>query len=306
MTGNKNNVTLVAMGIAAIERDTGLSKDTLRVWERRYGFPNPLRDTNGERLYMAEDLTRLRLIKRLMDKGFRPGKIIPLEVAALHALLADNTVTTETASAAGDTLIHLLKSHRITDLRRHLKNLLIRQGLERFVLDTVVEMNTQVGDAWMCGQLAIFEEHNYSEQIQVLLRAAISQLDMPRKAPRILLTSLPGEQHTIGLLMVEAILTLEGATCLALGPQTPVPDIQQAVRAHKADVLCLSCSAAFPKTQCINSLVDLRRGLDADVAVWVGGAGVPKGGLADGVRRLDSLTELIAAVSQWRNEIPLD
>ena len=158
----------------------------------------------------------------------------------------------------------------------------------------------------MCGQLAIFEEHIYSEQIQVLLRAAISQLDMPRKAPRILLTSLPGEQHTIGLLMVEAILTLEGATCLALGPQTPVPDIQQAVRAHKADVLCLSCSAAFPKTQCINSLVDLRRGLDADVAVWVGGAGVPKGGLADGVRRLDSLTELIAAVSQWRNEIPLD
>ena len=306
MTVNRNNVTLAAMGIAAIERDTGLSKDTLRVWERRYGFPNPLRDTHGERLYTAEDLTRLRLIKRLMDNGFRPGKIIPLEVAALHALLSNAMVTTETVSAAGDTLIHLLKSHRITDLRRHLKNLLIRQGLERFVLDTVVEMNTQVGDAWMRGQLAIFEEHLYSEQIQMLLRAAISQLDMPRKAPRILLTSLPGEQHTIGLLMVEAVLTLEGATCLALGPQTPVPDILQAVRAHQADVLCLSCSAAFPKTQCINSLADLRHGLDVGVAVWVGGAGVPKSGLTDGVRRLDSLTGLIAAVSQWRNEIPLD
>jgi DNA-binding transcriptional MerR regulator/methylmalonyl-CoA mutase cobalamin-binding subunit len=304
MTGN--NEALLTMGIAAIERDTGLSKDTLRVWERRYGFPNPLRDANGERLYTTEDLTRLRLIKRLMDKGFRPGKIIPLDVAALHALLANNTVATETASAVGDALIHLLKSHRITDLRRHLKNLLIRQGLERFVLDTVVEMNTQVGDAWMRGQLAIFEEHLYSEQIQVLLRAAISQLDMPRMAPRILLTSLPGEQHTIGLLMVEVILTLEGATCLALGPQTPVPDILQAVRAHQADVLCLSCSAAFPKTQCINSLADLRLGLDADVALWVGGGGVPRAGLVDSVIRLDSLTALITAVSQWRNEMLLD
>ena len=167
-------------------------------------------------------------------------------------------------------------------------------------------MNTQVGDAWRCGQLAIFEEHLYSEQLQVLLRVAISQLDVLRKAPRILLTTLPGEQHTIGLLMVEAILTLEGATCLALGPQTPVPDIQLAIRAHKADVLCLSCSAAFPKTQCLNSLADLRHGLDAGVAVWVGGAGVPRGGLTEGVHRLDSLNGLVAAVSQWRNGITLD
>ena len=36
-------------GIAAVERDTGLSKDILRVWERRYGFPKPGRDAFGER-----------------------------------------------------------------------------------------------------------------------------------------------------------------------------------------------------------------------------------------------------------------
>jgi hypothetical protein len=28
------------MNIAAVERETGLGKDTLRVWERRYGFPS--------------------------------------------------------------------------------------------------------------------------------------------------------------------------------------------------------------------------------------------------------------------------
>jgi DNA-binding transcriptional regulator YiaG len=41
----------VELPIAAVERDTGLSKDTLRVWERRYGFPQPARDGAGERLY---------------------------------------------------------------------------------------------------------------------------------------------------------------------------------------------------------------------------------------------------------------
>ena len=55
----------VLLSIAAVERDTGLSKDTLRVWERRYGFPQPLRDANGERTYTAEQLARLRIVKRL-------------------------------------------------------------------------------------------------------------------------------------------------------------------------------------------------------------------------------------------------
>ncbi len=62
--------------IAAVERETGLSKDVLRMWERRYGFPLPERDGNGERLYPAAQLDRLRLIKRLMDQGHRPGKLI--------------------------------------------------------------------------------------------------------------------------------------------------------------------------------------------------------------------------------------
>ena len=55
--------------IAAVERDTGLSKDVLRMWERRYGFPVPERDANGERRYPAAQVERLRLIKRLMDQG---------------------------------------------------------------------------------------------------------------------------------------------------------------------------------------------------------------------------------------------
>ena len=55
--------------IAAVERDTGLSKDVLRMWERRYGFPQPGRDANGERSYPADQVERLRLIKRLMEQA---------------------------------------------------------------------------------------------------------------------------------------------------------------------------------------------------------------------------------------------
>ena len=52
--------------IGAVERETGLSKDLLRMWERRYGFPSPARDPMGERQYSLDEVSKLRAIKRLM------------------------------------------------------------------------------------------------------------------------------------------------------------------------------------------------------------------------------------------------
>ena len=59
----------LTFSIAGVERDTGLAKDTLRVWERRYGFPQPGRDAFGERAYGLQDVEKLRVIKRLLDQG---------------------------------------------------------------------------------------------------------------------------------------------------------------------------------------------------------------------------------------------
>ena len=64
------------VNISSVERDTGLSKDALRVWERRYGFPQPYRDAHGERIYPSDQVDKLRLLKRLLDQGHRPSKII--------------------------------------------------------------------------------------------------------------------------------------------------------------------------------------------------------------------------------------
>ena len=60
--------------ISAVERDTGIGRDTLLIWERRYGYPGPVRGHKGERRYW---LQRLQLIQRLLDQGMRPGKIVP-------------------------------------------------------------------------------------------------------------------------------------------------------------------------------------------------------------------------------------
>jgi DNA-binding transcriptional MerR regulator len=58
----------------------------LRMWERRYRFPQPGRDSHGERVYLPEQVEKLRMIKRLMDRGQRPGKLVEHSLEALQDL----------------------------------------------------------------------------------------------------------------------------------------------------------------------------------------------------------------------------
>ncbi|TMH68421.1 MAG: MerR family transcriptional regulator [Betaproteobacteria bacterium] len=263
----------LVLNISAAERETGLSKDVLRMWERRYAFPKPSRDENGERQYSIGDVGKLRAIKRLMDVGMRPGKIIALSNEELNAMAlarAGKGRDIATPALEGDVLM-LLKTHDVTGLQHALATLLMREGLQNFVRETITPLNRAIGDAWMRGELQVFEEHLYTEQLQAALRTAINTFPRQAGIPRMLLTTLPSEQHGLGLLLVEALLVPEGVQCISLGPQTPLDDIRRAALAHKAHIVALSFSAAFPLRQATDGLSTLRRQLPASIHVWAGG-----------------------------------
>ena len=112
----------LTLSISAVERDTGLSKDTLRVWERRYGFPTPERDAIGERAYSLDQVEKLRIVKRLMDGGHRPGRVVPMRVEELQQL-SDITVESPkhppaTASSDLRVLLELLRANQIDQIGR--------------------------------------------------------------------------------------------------------------------------------------------------------------------------------------------
>lgn len=71
-------------GVAA--RLAGLSAETLRVWERRYGLSEAERSTSGHRLYSAEQVRRLGLLKQLVDQGHAIGVLARLPVEQLQEL----------------------------------------------------------------------------------------------------------------------------------------------------------------------------------------------------------------------------
>jgi len=287
------------MTIAAVERETGIGKDTLRVWERRYGFPQPRRDANGERLYPPGQVDHLHLIKRLIDQGHRPGRLFSISQDERLLLSGPAPNLTPDENTGQHTVIRqiltLLKSHETQELWQTLNQLMMRQGLQHFVIETVVPLNHAVGESWMRGELDIFEEHLYSEQLGSLLHQSISSL--PRESPgkaRILLTTVPKEQHALGLLMAESLFALEGANCISLGTQTPLLEIQRAAAAHRADIVALSFSLSFPIRQIAPLLIQLRALLPLTTELWAGGRITEKLAHIDGVVTLPTLEKGLA------------
>lgn len=292
-----------ALSISAVERETGLSKDVLRKWESRYGFPAPLRDGQGERAYPPDQVRRLRLIKRLMDTGMRPSRIVTESEDALHALARSCRPIPRPAAreSARTATLALLRGGDPIGLRRCLYREMLGQGIEAFVQDTLAPLSRAVGEAWVRGEIGIHEEHLYSETVQGLLRDAIAHLADNRARPRILLTTLPEEQHGLGLLMAAALLTLRGAFCISLGTQTPVADIAQAAQAHQADVVALSFSDAYPQRRIPPALAELRGRLPPSVEIWAGGGGCARlSASPEGTRLLADLGQALAALAEWR------
>lgn len=293
------------LNIAAVERELGLSKDVLRVWERRYGFPTPERDAHGERLYPLAQVERLRLIKRLMDQGHRPGRLMTSSFEDLSSLVGARPLLASVPSAKGheealDGLVTLIKQHDVAAYAQALQQRLARDGLHHFVQNTMAPLSKMIGRAWEDGLVEVFEEHLFTELSKRVLRQAIASV-AGGQTPRVLLTSLPNEPHSLGLLMVEGILSLEGAHCIPLGTQMPMLSIVEAARAHRADVVALSFSAAFPARQIPSLLKQLRDLLPNTVALWAGGSGVSRLGPQAGVQLMVSLAEVQAAAAEWQS-----
>ena len=296
------------LSIAAVERDTGLSKDTLRVWERRYGFPSPSRDAFGERAYPVEQVEHLRLLKRLLDAGWRPGRLMKMKPEEVSALARGAPGPAVAVSSPGpgqplEPFLDMIRRHDPAALHRELGRMLSRLGAFRFVTDLVAPLNAAVGEAWMRGHLEVFEEHAYTEEVQVVMRQAIAQIPTPLTAarPAVLLSTFPGEPHGLGLLMVETLFRLEGCACVSLGVQTPVLDIVRAAQAHQADIVALGFSGILGAQQVVDGLADLRLRLPAGVELWAGGsAAVLARRPVDGVRVVQDLHAIAGEVRRWR------
>jgi methanogenic corrinoid protein MtbC1 len=194
--------------------------------------------------------------------------------------------------------MRLLESGQGNSMEMLLRQLLEMHGLRSFLIDVVAPMNHYVGDAWFAGRIGIVEEHFYSELVKAILTGELSRTRKRDNNMRVLLTTLPGEAHGIGLIMAACMISLEGGEVLYLGLQTPVEEIVRAASAASCGVVALSCSLHMSRRTITSQLVKLRKLLPDRISVWAGGGGAQQiRYLPENVRLFASLQEIGSAIN---------
>ncbi len=234
--------------IGVVARMTDIPVATLRVWERRYGFPSSARTGGGHRLYSEQEILRLRWIKARIDEGMQTGRAIRalqhLEQenrlsTALPAAPASRPANSRTAAPyTADTSLAAYR-RRLTDAllipdtqeaERLLGEALALHSLESLILDLIQPTLADLGDAWHDGRINVAVEHLASHFLRHRLLMWMATGPQPRSSAPIILACAPDEFHEGSLLMLGVLLRRQGWPVTYLGQSLPLPDLAAFVK----------------------------------------------------------------------------
>jgi MerR family transcriptional regulator, light-induced transcriptional regulator len=285
---------------------TSIPIETLRVWERRYGFPHPpRREGSNRRLYSQADVERLRQIAKALEFGFRPGDVILKSEAELRVLTSPMPAPISqpaiTPEASPQQILDLLRRDDLAGVESELRRGAAAMGPRRFLTELAHPVLVAVGDGWARGEIQVRQEHVLSQAMTTQLRGMLAPFQDLRARPVVLLATLPGEPHSLGLEMVALYLALSGAQPRLLGPSTPPQEIVEAVRVHQVDVVGLTVTHGAPKDQTQRDLAALTGELPRKVRIWLGGTAAEElSGHHDALTAVTTWAGLDAALEAFR------
>jgi DNA-binding transcriptional MerR regulator/methylmalonyl-CoA mutase cobalamin-binding subunit len=282
------------LSIGALARATGISIETLRTWERRYGYPVPERKASGHRVYPIESVARLRRIAAALACGHRAREVVTASEAELGALLGTAPAAPRRELAAHTSempeLLAAIERFDAGALTRPLLAEWARLDPLDFLRHRVAPLIREVGDRWERGTLEIRHEHFVSERLGDLLRIIRMPFEERATGRLLVFATLPGEAHGLGLQMAALLLASLGRRICYLGTEVPVAQIASLAHDLGATGVGISVSEAADRRVSRTRLTQLRHALPGRTTVLVGGTGAPPG--SDGMLVFRDLTAL--------------
>jgi MerR family transcriptional regulator, light-induced transcriptional regulator len=251
---------------------SGISIDTLRAWERRYGAVAPARDDRG-RVYSDADVARLQKLGELVRRGHAIGTIAGLDDRELGRLLAgeDRHRSSQSVPVAAADLAPLtsaLDRYDLDTIEAALNRYAAVLSPRELVFAVIVPLLQDIGRRWEAGRLRPAQEHLVSSIVRSVLGGLLRASARPHASPTIVFATPAGERHELGLLSAALLAASAGYGVVYLGQDLPAAEIADAAAAAGARIVMVSLTTPSAVTRAeIRRLADLSRGTE----LWVGG-----------------------------------
>lgn len=280
--------------IAAVSKLTGVSCHTLRVWERRYGFPVPLRTPSGHRRYGADQVALLREVAR-RTRGGEP--VAAVVAAARDAELTPAAAPDSPAAPWLDELIRPLMAASFNEAEAVYDRLADGRAPAEIATGLIVPALTESGERLFRLDCRLPQERAASFFLLRKLARLFDDVQRANTAPRglVVTTGLQGDRHEGGALMLGLALELAGWRAVVLGADMPTREIQEAIRAWRPDAVGISLALSRNIRKRFGELSALRGS-----PVFVGGRSIVNyQGLARNRGLLPVLGPAIPAVARF-------
>ncbi len=233
--------------IKQIAKMTGLSREVLRVWEKRYRLVSPERGPNRYRLYTEEDLKILQYLVKEIELGQSIGELASLgKDEILSRMNSDGAEEARDEVHKTDPLIKDLE-HSLMPLdqwafEKRMREMVALLPFEEVFKRVLVPLQIRVGELWFDGKLDISVEHYVTTQVKQKLFAVMNMMGT-RNGPTVIIACPPWELHEIGAQMVAYHCATLGCQTTLLGANLPLESLVHFCTNTNPDMVILSLTS---------------------------------------------------------------
>jgi methanogenic corrinoid protein MtbC1 len=186
-------------------------------------------------------------------------------------------------------------------LERLLRRAAVTFGATAFLENVTTPLLHRVGSSWTRGEMHPAHEHLCTTVVERVLTWLAEPASADADGHRLVVTTLSGERHGLGAMLVAAAAGLEGWRVTHLGTDLPPGDIAQAAIALGARAVALSMVHVADPSNTAKDVATLRAALPRGIALLVGGGGVERldrGLLPPGALVLNGIEPLRAVLEE--------
>ncbi len=234
----------------AVVQRTGVSADTLRAWERRYGVPFPERTEGRQRAYSDRDIAIIDWLHQQTESG--------LTISQAVALLQTDSIIEQplgydpaTLTELSDKCVQALLSFDVIKADAILNQAFSVYPVETVCIEVIERVMVAIGDGWHAGTISISQEHAATAFMLLKLSNLIHQARTRSNRGLIIVATVPGEQHELGVMMVALFLMRRGWRVVYLGSNLPASELLHTVQRLNPKLVALSATIAehYPKAK---------------------------------------------------------